>query len=318
MLNVLVVIINYKTPELVCQAVLSVIPQLSHNDKICIVDNFSNDDSVDYLAKFIEDYGFNSQVDLIFSPTNGGFSAGNNIGINLLEAKYYLLLNSDAYLKDAALSQLVIAMDESNSIGIVAPQLMWEDGRQQTSCFYNLTPLNSFIISSKTGFISRFLKVFGLYEVAIPLKEHGAVRPQWLSFACVLLRGEMIKDIGLMDDGYFMYREDNDYCRRAVQAGWKLKYCHSAKVVHLNQGDSNQKVIKRLPKYYFESRSRYFIKYYGRSGLFIANINWSLGRIISLARETIERKPAVFHKMMFKDIWIGFRLALLKSKNNEE
>jgi len=318
MLNILVVIINYKTPELVSQAVLSVISQLGESDKICVIDNNSEDNSISYLSNFIQKESLEDKVNLISSPVNGGFSAGNNLGINSEKARYYLLLNSDAYLKGDALIALVAAMNKSTSIGIVAPQLIWENGKQQTSCFYNLTPLNSFIVSSKTGVISQFLRVFGLYEVAIPLKEHGLVRAEWLSFACVLLRGEMIKDIGLMDDGYFMYREDNDYCRRASQAGWKLKYCHSAKVVHLNQGDSNQKVIKRLPKYYFESRSRYFIKYYGRSGLFIANINWSLGRMISLAREAIERKPEVFHKMMFKDIWIGFRSAILKSEDSEK
>jgi GT2 family glycosyltransferase len=160
--------------------------------------------------------------------------------------------------------------------------------------------------SAKTGLISRAFSLLGQQEVAIPIKEHGVVKAEWLSFACVLLRGSMIKDIGLMDEKYFMYREDNDYCRRAGNADWSLEYCDTAKVIHLNQGDSNQTVIKRLPRYYFASRSRYFMRYYGKIGLFMANIFWSIGRIISLLREFLEKKPAVFHRKMLKDIWIGF------------
>ena len=315
MLNILVVIINYKTPELVIQAVLSVIPQLGEADKICIVDNSSGDKSVSYLFEFIEKESLENKVSLIASPINGGFSAGNNIGINSEEAEYYLLLNSDAYLTEGALPQLINEMHKADEVGIVVPQLTWSDSIQQTSCFYLLTPFNSFIQSAKTGVVSQMFSLFGGNEIAIPLEKHRTVQAEWLSFACVLLNNKMIKEIGLMDEGYFMYYEDMDYCRRASKQGWTLNYAHDAKVVHLNQGDSNHKTIKRLPRYYFNSRSRYFLKYYGRSGLLISNVLWSLGRIISFCREKTANKSPVFHCTMFKDVWVGFFTSLKEEKH---
>jgi len=317
MLNLLVVIINYKTPELTSQAVLTVIPQLGENDKICLVDNLSDDNSIEYLTQFIEHNDFQTKVNLIASPINGGFSAGNNIGIKSEEAKYYLLLNSDAYLKEQAIEKLIGKVQQSSLIGIVAPQLIWEGGKQQTSCFYYLTPVNSFLNSVNTGFISRLFSLFGINEVAIPLAKHKESKPEWLSFACILLRGSLIQDIGLMDEGYFMYYEDMDYCHRANIAGWKLAYMHEAKVVHLNQGASNQEVIKRLPEYYFKSRSRYFLKFYGHIGLLLANLIWSFGRLISVFREIIEMKPSLFHKAMFFDIWKGFFTSRHGNKNDK-
>lgn len=307
MLRLLIVIINYKTPQLVCGALESLTGQLDlKRDAVVIVDNDSQDSSVEIINDFIQSNHWEGWVAVKLSEINGGFSAGNNVGIKYAEAEYYLLLNSDAYVHDNVIGSLISTVESDPSLGIVSPRLEWPDGAQQVSCFYDLTPLNSFLHAAKIGLFTRLFKLFGIHEVAIPLEQYEVVSPEWLSFACVLLRGTMIKEIGLMDENYFMYREDNDYCRRAVNAGWDLKFEPEARVVHLNQGASNQTVVKRLPVYYFKSRSYYFIKYYGRIGLFIANVMWSFGRCFSVLREVLQSKPKAFHGMMWKDIWIGF------------
>jgi GT2 family glycosyltransferase len=245
-------------------------------------------------------------VSLISAEQNGGFSYGNNIGFNFASADYYLLLNSDAYVREGAIQSLIATAKAHPSVGIIGPTLEWPDGRQQVSCFYNLSPMNSFLHSIKIGVFTKILSYFGVKEVAMPIELHSIEPPEWLSFACVLVRGEMVKDIGLMDEKFFMYREDNDYCRRAIAAGWSLKFDPTSRVVHLNNGHSNQMGVKRLPNYYFRSRSRYFIKYYGRFGLFFANVLWSLGRCVSLLREFIQQQPKAFHSTMLFDIWAGF------------
>ena len=314
-LRLMVVIINYKTPELVCDALFSLEGEVrAETDKVVIVDNLSGDNSVNVISEFIEQNHFQSWVDMVESGVNGGFSAGNNVGIEYKQADYYLLLNSDAYVRDGAISSLIKAAENDNNIGVVGPKLEWPDGRQQVSLFQHLTPLNSFLSSVKIGVLTRLFNIVGIQEVAISLDNHGIVKPDWVSFACVLLKGEMVKDIGLMDDGFFMYREDNDYCRRATNAGWKLDYEPSSQVVHLNQGASNDFGVKRLPIFYFKSRSRYFLKYYGRLGLFLANVFWSLGRVISMIREVVQSKPSAFHKTMVKDIWIGFLSQVVKNE----
>lgn len=305
--KLLVVIINYKTPALVCDAIDSLSGEISvATCRVVVVDNNSADGSIDVIRQFIDTSGTSSWVEVIAAGNNGGFSAGNNVGIQSYEADYYLLLNSDAYIRLGAISNLLSLADKQPRVGIVGPRLEWPDGKQQVSLFYHLTPLNSFLASVKLGVFTKMFSWFGVKEVAVPIGDHGNVKPDWVSFACVLLKAEMIKDIGLMDDGYFMYREDNDYCRRATNSGWDLAYESSAHVVHLNQGASNQAGVKRLPRFYFESRSRYFLKYYGRAGLLLANTIWSVGRFISTVREKLTRKPDSFHGTMLLDIWIGF------------
>jgi len=305
--GLVVVVINYKTPQLVCDALNSLEGKINlKSDHVVVVDNDSQDESVKHISSFIQSKSWNNWVSIVQSTSNAGFSAGNNLGIRSVDAQYYLLLNSDAYVHENAVECLRVAADSHPRAGIIGPRLEWPDGSQQVSCFYNLSPVNSFLQSAKTGIFTKLFVFFGSKEVAIPLVQHNISQPEWLSFACVLLRGEMVKEIGFMDEGYFMYREDNDYCRRAINAGWELEYVDESHVVHLNKGSSNQTIIKRLPKYYFKSRTRYFLKYYGRHGLFLANIFWSLGRCVSLIREIIERKPKSFHEKTWLDIWTGF------------
>lgn len=306
-IRLLTIIVNYKTPELVCNALDSLENEIDYAiDQVVVVDNFSNDDSVEIIFKYINRKSWQDWVEVICSPINAGFSAGNNIGIRYIDADYYLLLNSDAWVRPRAIALMVKKMMDNPRIGLVSPRLEWADGRQQTSCFYHFTPLNCFANSAKTGVISRISKYVGLNEIAIPLTQHKEVKPQWVSFACVLLKGDMVKEIGLMDEGFFMYFEDSDYCRRAELAEWPKEHEPEAKVVHLNLGSSNQSSLKRLPVYYFISRSRYFLKYYGRRGLFFANLLWLFGRCISWLRELLEKKPKSFHSLMWLDIWFGF------------
>ncbi|MEY8211934.1 MAG: glycosyltransferase family 2 protein, partial [Gammaproteobacteria bacterium] len=257
--RLLVVIINYKTPELVCDGLASLSSELDlSKDHVVIVDNNSGDNSLSVLAEYIGHRGYSDWVSVVPADLNGGFSYGNNKGVNFAKADYYLLLNSDAYVRPQAIEGLINTMNTDVKIGIVGPKLEWPDGLQQVSCFFNLTPINSFLMAAKTAAFTRFFALFNVKEIPIPLELHGKIAPEWLSFACVLIRDEMVSDIGLMDEGYFMYREDNDYSRRAVEAGWGLIYESNASVVHLNKGDSNRASLKRLPPYYFESRARYF------------------------------------------------------------
>jgi len=306
-LRLLVIIINYKTPQLVCDALMSLSKQIEPAlDNVVIVDNASQDNSVDEIVGFINKKCWKAWAKVISSTLNGGFSAGNNIGIQSISAEYYLLLNSDAYIREYALKSLLVCAGSDPTFGIIGPRLEWPDGTQQTSCFNNLSPANSFLDSARTGVFTKVFKLFNIREVAIPIEQHEITKPDWLSFACVLLNGKMIQEIGLMDEGYFMYSEDIDYCRRAINAGWRLKFEVSSRVVHLNSGSSNQSSLKRLPKYYFNSRSRYLWKYYGRMGLLRANIFWNLGRVTSWLREVLFHKQKAFHSSMWKDIWTGF------------
>lgn len=304
-LRLLVIIINYKTPELVCDALCSLNGQINENsDKVVVVDNASNDRSINEISEFISAKNWNNWIDLIPSNVNGGFSSGNNLGIESTKAKYYLLLNSDAFVRENAIELMVHELESDSKIAIVGPKLEWENGEQQVSCFYNLTPWNTFLNAASTGVLTRLFNIFGINEVAIPV-EKLVKSPEWISFACVLIRNEAIQDVGLMDEGFFMYMEDVDYCRRIRKAGWDISFCNKAKVVHLNNGYSNNLKIRKLPAYYYQSRARYFIKYYGRTGFFMTNILWYLGRLISITRKYLPGKEKKVSPDSYRDIWLG-------------
>ena len=200
-----IVIINYKTPSLVIDCIDSVIPEIKNlNAKIIIVDNHSNDDSCDQIQKWINKNKVQKQIKLISSPNNGGFSDGNNIGIKDIKADFYLLLNSDTVVRQGAIATLLQVAKSDNTLGLITPRLEWPDGTPQESCFKFHTPISELISSARTGPIT---KIFNAYNVPQPVSDQQD-HYEWLSFACVLVRSEVFDDIGLMDDGYFMYYED--------------------------------------------------------------------------------------------------------------
>lgn len=304
-----VIIINYKTANMTIQCVESVLPEIAgQNACTVIVDNASADGSVEQLAEWIANKACEDKVRLYASPVNSGFSGGNNSGIKQVEARHYILLNSDTLVRPGAFEVMLSTFTRDTSIGFVSPRLEWDDGEGQQSCFNFHSPISEFINAAHTGFITRLLN---RYNVPLPLAE-GVSYCQWTSFACIAVRGEVIQDIGLMDDGYFLYFEDADYCRMALQAGWKVIHNPAAHVVHFRGGSAElkhqAKLKKRLPGYFYDSRSYYFKKHYGWVGLIAANLLWSVGRCISKSREILQRKPRTASDLQWLDIWTNRRL----------
>lgn len=302
-----VVIINYKTANLVIQCLESLLPQLTALDaEAIIVDNASRDDSVDRINGWIRTSTQGGNARVVEAENNAGFSAGNNIGIRSVDAENYLLLNSDTIVRPGAIETILRTAAEFPEAGIVSPRLEWPDSTPQESCFRYLSPVTELLLAAQTGPITALLKRF---DVPLPVGDKIAY-PQWTSFACVLLRRQMVNVIGLMDDGFFMYFEDVEYCRRAVKAGWKIVHNPKARVVHLRGGSSPVKKRaverKRLPRYYYASRTRYLYLAYGWLGLTTANLLWLFGRCISKSREIVEHRPLGVPDKQWLDIWTNW------------
>ena len=303
-----VVIINYKTPELVINCLETLLPELDDlATKVVIIDNNSNDDSCETISHWLSRNDSLNQVKLISSQENSGFSGGNNRGICEVEAEYYLLLNSDTLIRKGAIALLLGAADKDKQAGLISPRLEWPDGTPQESCFKFHTPISELISSANTGVVTR---LFQKFNVPQPVSEQSSYY-DWTSFACVLVKAEVFKDIGLMDDGYFMYYEDVAFAYKAKQEEWKVLNVPDAHVVHLRGGSSpvksQAKLRKRLPRYYYESRTRYFFQRYGHVGLFSANLFWALGWGISSLRQLISPTfaPAI-SDFQWRDIWMHF------------
>lgn len=301
-----VVVINFRTPQLTIDCLETLVGEIDPSqDIVVVVDNDSGDDSYSRIESHIQKQGWQTWVDLIPSGKNGGFSFGNNVGIKSVEAKYYLLLNSDTLVRPGALETMRQAIQERSDVGLVGPRLEWRDGTSQISCFRNRTPASELITAASTGPITRLLQK---YVVSLPVSDQR-IEPHWASFACILIRREVIEQVGLMDDDFFMYFEDIDYCRRAIKKGWKVLYEPSARVVHLRGGSSNVKDAlserKRPPRFYYESRARYFAKFYGRIGLWFTNLLWAGGRTIEWVRVVCTGRPQLTCQKESIDNWIG-------------
>jgi len=302
-----VVIVNYRTPNYITDCLATLLPQLAELDaKVIIVDNNSADKSPEIIEAWLQQHELEHMVQLVCSCSNAGFSSGNNIGIKTSKARNYLLLNSDTLVRPDAIQKMLDAAAASPQAGLISPRLEWSDGTAQESCFRFPTPVSELCSASQTGLIDR---LFNSYIIALPVQA-APTKPQWTSFACVLIKDEVVQKVGLMDEKYFMYFEDIEYCHRAQKAGWEIVNQPEARVVHLRGGSSsvetNMNQKKRLPRYYYESRALYFYQTRGWWGLTLANISWEAGRLLSKTRQILGRPDKVAIECQWRDIWANW------------
>jgi GT2 family glycosyltransferase len=298
-----VILLNYRTPDLTVDCLASLEGEVDSSVHVLVVDNDSRDGSADRIEGVIAERRWTGWARVMRSPVNGGFAAGNNLGIRAVRADAYILLNSDTIVRPGAIAGLRDAMRARPDAGLIGPCLLDSAGSPDHSFFRNPAPPTELIRSARLGMLTRLL---ARYDPILPGSDRP-FEPDWLGFACVLIRREVIEQVGLLDEGYFMYFEDIDYCRRVRDAGWKILYWPGANVVHLLGGSSQvtsaSAARRRAPRYYYKARSRYFAKFYGRRGLWLANGFWYLGRCISLPRELLGNSEPSDREREALDIW---------------
>ncbi len=299
-------IINFRTGDMTIAAVESALVALgSRAGQVVIVDNASGDGSSEQIADWIAKTG-DARVKLVQSETNSGFSGGHNQGIAAApEADFYLVLNSDALLRQDFFDILLPLTQAHPKVGLFAPQLEWEDGTPQISCFRFASPTSELLRGAETGPIT---KLFPNAVTSLPLPPEPD-QIEWASFACILLRGEMVRALGPMDEGYFLYFEDSEYGLRARRAGWDVRYEPAARAVHFRGGSGPVKEMqaarKRLPPYFWRSRTRFLRQAYGSLGPIRGNLAWLLGRLIAHARFLLGKPVPKSHDREWRDIWMG-------------
>jgi GT2 family glycosyltransferase len=293
-----IIVLNYRTPGMVIDCLESLRDQIGDGHRVVVVDNCSGDDSADTIEHAIETNGWGAWARVERSPVNGGFAAGNNVGIRSIDASVYLLLNSDTIVRPGAINQIMSTLDEHPGVHMLGPRLEWPDGQHQISTFRYRTPISELIYASRVGVIGR---VFKRHVVARELHE-WTTGVDWASFACIAIRKEVIDKVGLLDEGYFMYFEDMAFCRKATRAGFTIAYQPNAHVVHLRGGSSPVKEAtkqrKRRPMYYANARSHYFRTCYGLPGHILANVLWTVGFLLG----SIRGKTGAVEKE-WRDIW---------------
>ena len=215
-----IIILSFNTKKLL-QNCLDFVFQQTKGIKfeVLVVDNHSTDGSAEMVKKKFP------QVELIKNQKNLGFAQANNQALRRAKGDYFLLLNSDTKIKGNALKKLVALAEEKKNLGLAGPKLLNPDGTSQPSTgpFYTL-PIT--FLSLFRG--DRYLRHAYSQEKAV----------DWLSGACFLIKRELIDKIGLLDEKFFMYVEEMEFCFRAKKAGYLTYFFPQAEVYHLERGSS--------------------------------------------------------------------------------
>ena len=305
--HIAISIINYCTGPMTIACVASVLADIGDLDaQVVVVDNASCDGSADQIADWITAQPAGARVTLVRSERNTGFSGGHNLGIAAVKADHYLILNSDALLRPGFLLHILAAADANPQAGLVSPQLETDDGDIQVSCFRFHSPFSELIRGAASGPVTKALQRHVV--PLLPPADPAAV--EWASFACILLRGTMVEQIGPMDEGYFLYFEDTAYCLHARRAGWRIVQEPRAVAVHYQGGSGPVEALtaarKRLPAYYYSARTRFFYQAHGHTGLLLANLMWLSGRGLAHLRRFAGKPVPKAMDAEVQDLWTNF------------
>ena len=261
MIKLSIVVLSYNTKKLLEQTLRS-IPE---NDKweVIVVDNGSDDGSFEMLKSKYK------KVKTIRNSKNLGFAGGNNVGIKASQGKYVMLLNSDTKIINDSIEKMVGYLEKNKEVGAVGPKLMLPDGAIDLACHRSFpTPWNA---------LSYFLKL----EQTMPnSKTFGGYHRTWedfneshdvevISAGAMMVRREVIDEVGLLDEQFFLYGEDIDWCKRIYDAGWRIVYLPESVIIHFksqsgkSKSGKKAKETKNISRYhFFNTMKQYYEKHY--------------------------------------------------------
>lgn len=223
--------------------------------EVIVIDSASADGSVDMVrAEF-------PWVILVACTENVGFPRGNNMGLARANGRFLLLLNPDTEIVADALPVMVQYLTTETAVGVLGPQLRYPDGAIQSSRRRFPTLATPFFESTWLQPLAprRLLR----HYYALDLPDDQPAEVDWVMGACLMLRREVLVQVGGMDAAYFMYSEELDWCRRIKAAGWRVVYLPSAQVVH-HEGKSSEQAVAARHINFNRAKLRYFQKYHGR------------------------------------------------------
>ena len=275
MVELSIVIVSWNVRDLLRQCLRSISSLSSSlSSEIIVVDNGSADGSVEMVqAEF-------PSVRVITNVDNRGFPTAINQGIGVAQGRYIFLLNPDTEVVDDALGTMVTFADVHSDVGIIGPQLLDPDGSVQSSRRRFPTLATAFFESTwLTHYAPRSL--LRHYQM-LDTPDNATQDVDWVDGAAFMARRKAVEQVGLMDEGFFMYSEELDWCRRFRETGWRVVYLPAARIVH-HRGKSSEQVVAASHIHFQTSKVRYFRKYHGRTvaemlRLFLlGNYAWQLG-----------------------------------------
>ena len=279
-----ILIVNFNGKDLLKPCFDSIRKYVTAPHEIIIVDNASHDGSVDYIKNNYP------EVRVVASPINLGFATGNNRAAKVASGRYFLLLNNDTVIR-SPVSPLIDLMDARADAGALGCRLVYGDGRQQESVgdiptawslLLSWTPLAR--LSRWPGMVSRTVMADST------LYEQQCIAAGWVSGAFLLTKADIWQQLHGLDDRYFMYMEDVDFCRRLRDAGRKVLYSAACEVIHL-EGAGRPWIGERAVLDSTNSYMVYVKKFEGKYGLAKLRVGLS---IVFLARSMVHFMTAIF------------------------
>ncbi|WP_320178735.1 glycosyltransferase family 2 protein [Roseovarius pacificus] len=287
-----IVIVNWNTRDILHDCLNSIINQTTLPHEIIVVDNASRDGSADMVR---QDF---PQVHLIANKDNRGFAAANNQGLEIATGDKLLLLNPDTIILNGAIDVMCAWLDAHEDVGCVGCQVLEDQDTIQRTGFADPGPLNLALIE------------FGIYRMAPRHRLLG--RPEYggwnrdserdvdvVSGMFMLVPRNVFETVGLLDEAFFVYSEEADWCRRIRDAGWRCVFTPEARILHLEGGSKSTAQIKsRMYVQKQKSKMIYVRKHYGRIGALCARavflgsafLRGGAFGLAGLTRSTPERK----------------------------
>jgi N-acetylglucosaminyl-diphospho-decaprenol L-rhamnosyltransferase len=313
--SVLIVIVNYCTSRLTIDCLRSLELEVAGKSgvRVVVADNASPDGSGREIAEAIEANGWSGWAQCALLDRNGGFAFGNNAAIRArkgAEPDYYWLLNSDTAVRPGAMRHLTDFLDRHPHVGIAGSRLEYLDGVQQISTFRFPTILGEIEANAPVGrLLRRLLAASVVAEPASPQLRAC----DWLAGASMMIRAKVIDEIGLMDEGYFLYYEETDFCLRARRRGWQCWFVPDSRVVHFigaSTGVTGKRPgpPMRRPRYWFASRRRYFVVNHGRLYAIAADVGLIAATVLRLAIDKLKRRSTEVPEKFLHDLVVSSAL----------
>lgn len=304
--SVLVVLLNYKTPEMTLKSLRAAMDAMEDlAGEIVVVDNASGDGSLDTIRAAATDAGWlqSGRLRLLQSPVNGGFGAGMNFGMKAglsdgTRPAYYYLLNSDAFCNERTIEALRDFMKATANAGFAGSHVHGLEGEPHCTAFRFPSLASEFEGAAQTGVITRLLPNV---SVAMGLPDK-ATQVNWTAGASLMIRADVIEAVGGFDEQFFLYFEETELCHRAAQAGWKTYYVPESTIAHLGSVSTGMKDWARTPTYWFDSRWHYFSTTRSRGYAYAATLARFAGAAIYGLRRLVERKAQVEPDGFYRDL----------------
>jgi N-acetylglucosaminyl-diphospho-decaprenol L-rhamnosyltransferase len=306
-IDVATVIVTYMSAELTIKCLASLDEERRRHAttkiRVVVVDNASGD--LPQIERAVQQRGWSSWVTLVLAPRNGGFAYGNNLGIrSAYEARppdYVYLLNPDTEVRPSAIAVLVEFLESHPSIGIAGSSFETEDGKPWRFAFRFPTLFSEIDYAVQLGMLSRCLSRWAVARTMDAVDQPT----DWICGASMMIRPAVLFRIGCLDENFFLYFEETEFCFRAYRAGFPTWYVPESRVMHIigksTRVEESSRSSSRLPGYWFDSRSRYFVITHGVAKAALIDIVAISFSVLGWLRGKLSRRASIPNYI--RDLW---------------